>query len=231
MMPCVRSRNPLVLAVLLGVLACTPAVGAARPALTTDARCYLQGAPLQLTAAGLTPRTPLTVALDGRTLSYRDGTAPETDVAGMFESSFATPALAPGVAQQRHVLAVADGRHRPRTRFTVSRPTGGDFQPSSGNPRTLRARFSVWGFALVGGVAQARVWLHWLDPAGSVHATAALGVTGGDCGTLTTAPRRVFPFDPEAGRWTLVLDTQRRYRMQSDGPRARIPVNVRPLPH
>ena len=231
MMPRVRSRNPLVLAMLLVVLACAPAAGAARAELTTDARCYLQGAPLRLTATGLTPHAPLTVGLDGQALSYRDGTTPTADVAGMFESSFATPALAPGIAQQRHVLAVADGRRSPRARFTVSRPAGGDFQPTSGNPRTLRARFSVWGFALVGGVSRARVWLHWIDPVGDVHASAALGVTGGDCGALTTTPRRVFPFDPAAGRWTLVLDTQRRYRVQSDGPRARIPVHIRPLPH
>ncbi len=229
-MPNVRSRNPLVLAALVATLACA-STAAHAATLTTSARCYLQGAPLQLTAEGMAPTAPLTVALDGRTLSYGDGTTPTSDVAGMFESSFATPALAPGVAQQRHVLAVTDGRRRPRTRFTVSRPAGGDFQPSSGTPRTLRARFSVWGFALVGGVARAHVWLHWLDPAGAVHATAALGVTGGDCGTLTTTSRRVFPFEPVAGRWTLVLDTQRRYRVQSDGPRARIPVHVRPLPH
>jgi hypothetical protein len=241
MMPGVRSRHPpLPRAALAAALACLLAAsaparaGAPQATLGTDAHCYRQGAPLRLTAAGLTPDAPLTVALDGQALSYRDGSTPTADDAGAFQSSFATPALGPAVEQQRHLLVVSDGTHRPRARFTVTRPPGAKFEPSSGDPRTLRARFSVWGFALPsagGGLTPpgARVWLHWLDPAGKVRANAALGVTGGDCGTLTTAPRRVFPFDPQAGRWVLVLDTRRRYRVQADGPRAKIPVHVRAL--
>jgi hypothetical protein len=234
MMPRVRSCHPpLRRAAIGGVLACTLVLAAASSALaaaatlTTDAHCYLQGAPLRMTANGLTPRAPLTVALDGQTLSYGDGSKPVADDAGSFASSFATPVLAPNVAQQRHVLAVSDGRRRPKARFTVTRPTGADFQPSSGNPRTLRARFRVWGFALVGGANRVPVWLHWVSPAGRVRQSASLGTTGGDCGTLATAPRRVFPFAAEAGRWVLVLDTQRRYRVQTSGPRAKIPVHVR----
>ena len=237
MMPRVWSRHPPLRRAAIGAaLACALTLTAASSALaapatlTTDARCYLQGAPLRMTANGLTPDAPLTVALDGTQLSYGDGSTPTADAAGSFASSFATPALAPGVAQQRHVLAVGDGRQRPKARFTVTRPTGADFQPSSGNPRTLRARFKVWGFALVGGASRVPVWLHWVSPAGRVRQSAALGTTGGDCGTLTTAPRRVFPFDAEAGRWVLVLDTQRRYRVQTSGPRAKIPVHVRSIP-
>lgn len=211
------------------MLAVASPVLAAPATLTTDARCYLQGAPLRMTANGLAPEAPLTVALDGQALSYGDGSKPVADVAGSFAGSFATPALAAGVAQQRHVLAVGDGRQRPKARFTVTRPTGADFQPSRGNPRTLRARFKVWGFALVGGANRVPVWLHWVSPTGSVRQSALLGTTGGDCGTLTTASRRVFPFDAEAGRWVLVLDTQRRYRVQTSGPRAKIPVHVRSI--
>ncbi|HZV74291.1 MAG TPA: hypothetical protein VFF79_11300 [Conexibacter sp.] len=236
-MPRVWSRHPPVRRAAIGValtcllaLAAAAGAAAARAAtLTTDAHCYLQGAPLRMTAGGLAPKAPLTVALDGRALRYRNGSTPTADDAGTFGSSFATPALAPGVAQQRHVLAVGDGTHRPQARFTVTRRAGASFQPSSGNPRTLRARFTVWGFALGGGVTTAQVWLHWVDPTGKVRTSAAIGTTGGDCGALTTAPRRVFPFDPEAGRWVLVLDTHRRYRVQTSGPRAKIPVHVRPL--
>ncbi|MFL5818570.1 MAG: hypothetical protein ACJ76L_13340 [Conexibacter sp.] len=230
------SRHPLLRRAAIGAaLAYALALAAASPVLaapatlTTDARCYLQGAPLRMTANGLTPNAPLTVALDGTQLSYGDGSTPTADAAGSFVSSFTTPVLAPGVPQQRHVLAVGDGRRRPKTRFTVTRPEGGDFQPSSGNPSTLRARFRVWGFALSAGAERVSVWLHWVSPSGRVRRSAALGNTGGDCGALTTAPRRVFPFDAEAGRWVLVLDTSRRYRVQTNGPRAKIPVHVRPV--
>jgi hypothetical protein len=169
------------------------------------------------------------VSLDGQALRYRDGSTPRADEAGTHASSFAVPALTAGLNQQRHVLGVDDGTTRVRTRFTVTRPAGADFAPKNGDPATLRVRFSLWGFALASG-RNARAWLHWVGPAGRSRKTVALGVTQGDCGTLLSAPRRVFPFAAEAGRWTLTIDTERRYRMQIDGPRAKIPVHVRSLP-
>jgi hypothetical protein len=225
-----RVRSPLALpgVVLAAAFACLAPAVAAAATLTTDARCYAQGAPLQMTAAGLTPRAPLTVALDGTALRYSDGSTPTADDAGNFSSSFATPGLGPGITQQRHALAVDDGTQRPRTRFAVTRPAGAAFSPSEGDPRTLRARFTLWGFALA-SARNARAWLHWVDPAGKVRRNALLGMTKGDCGVLTTPQRRVFPFDPEPGRWVLAIDTQRRYRVQTDGVRAKIRVHVRPV--
>jgi len=232
-MPRAHPRNPLALGVLAAALACTPAAAAAPATLTTDARCYVQGAQLRMTAGGLQPNAPLTVALDGRQLHYGDGSTPRSDAAGSFTSAFATPLLAAGAHERRHLLRVSDGTHRPRARFTVTRPAGADFQPSSGDPRTLRARFEVWGFSITtrGDRRPLPVWLHWVNPRGKVRRSAALGTTSGDCGALTTPRRRVFPFAPEAGSWTLVVDTQRGYRVHADGPRAKIPVHVRSLPH
>ncbi|HEX7292532.1 MAG TPA: hypothetical protein VF250_15540 [Conexibacter sp.] len=226
-MPRARSRNALLLGTVAVALVCASPAAAARATLTTDARCYLQGAQLRMTASGLAPRAPLTVVLDGRELAY-GGSAPSSDAAGSFSGSFATPALAGRSVQRRHLLVVSDGTRRPRARFTVTRPAGGDFQPSSGDPRTLRARFRVWDFGSGAAHAGVSVWLHWINPRGTVSRTALIGATGGDCGTLATRPRRVFPFAPAAGRWLLVLDTHRRYRVQASGPRAKIPVHVRP---
>lgn len=222
-------RTPCSIALAGALLACVATSAAAAATLRTDARCYAQSAPVRMTADGLAPQAPLTVALDGQPLEYRDGSRPSANDAGMFASSFAAPQLAPGVSQLHHALAVDDGRQRPRTRFTVTRPPGASFAPSVGNPKTLRARFTVWGFALDSG-RNAPAWLHWIAPSGTVRASAVLGVTRGACGTLTSAPRRVFPFDPETGRWTLAIDTHRRYRMQARGPRAKISVTVRPIP-
>lgn len=233
-MPCVRVRHPRLIRVLLACSAVAVGVSAAgataqAATLTTDARCYLQGAPLRMHATGLAPNAPLTVALDGQALRYGNGATPASDAAGAFASSFAVPALAPGLEQRRHRLSVSDGTRKPRTRFTVTRPPGADFEPSSGSPQTLRARFSVWGFALNGGAPRVRVWLHWIGPHGRARANAALGMTGGDCGALTTGLRRVFPFAPAPGRWVLVFDTHRRYAVQASGPRAKIAVHVRSL--
>lgn len=205
-----------------------PTVPARAATLTTDARCYAQGEPLRLAADGLTPGAPLTVALDGRPLRYRDGSLPHADESGVHASSFLVPALAPGVNQARHVLTVDDGLSRARASFTVSRPAGATFAPRNGDPRTLRVRFRAWGFALGSGRNQ-RLWLHWIDPEGAVRRTASLGVTRGDCGHLVSARRRAFPFPVTSGRWQLVIDTSRRYRLQADGPRAKISVRIRPL--
>lgn len=203
-----------------------PAAGGAT--LTTDAHCYAQGAPLRLSASELTPGAPLTVALNGQPLRYRDGSSPAADPDGGFTSSFATPALAPGTPERRHLLTVEDGESRARARFTVTRPPGADFAPARGNPRRLRARFTAWGFALERG-RNARLWLHWIDPDGRWRKSAALGVTTGHCGRLRTPRRRVFPFVAEPGRWTLAIDARRRYRPEYGGPRATIAVQVRPL--
>jgi len=231
MMPCVRPRHPRLVSALLAAALALAAVPAAAHAatLTTDARCYLPGAPLRMTATGLTPNAPLTVALDGQALRYRNGSSPSADASGGFASSFAVPALSAGLVQRRHVLSVADGTHKPHARFTVTRPTGADFEPASGNPRTLRARFSVWGFALAGGAPRVRVWLHWIAPSGQVRKSAALGYSGGDCGALSTRARRVFPFAAAPGRWVLVFDTHAAYRTHASGPRAKISVHVRSL--
>jgi len=225
-----RVRHPLALPglVLATAFACVaPATAGVAATLTTDARCYAQGAPLKMTAEGLTPNAPLTVALDGQPLRYGNGATATANGEGGFASSFSTPALAPGVTHLRYVLSVDDGTHRPRARFTVTRSPGAAFSPSEGNPRTLRARFSVWAFALASG-RNARAYLHWVGPGGEVRKNAALGMTEGDCGTLRTRPRRVFPFAAEPGRWLLVIDTHRRYRVQTDAVRAKIPVHVRP---
>lgn len=236
-MPGVRTRHrrsrPVLPAVALAfattaVLALAAAGPASAATLETDERCYGQGDPLRLTADGLTPRAPLTVALDRQPLRYGDGSTPSADENGTFASSFTVPALTAGAEQHRHVLTVDDGTTRVRARFTVTRAPGADFAPSRGNPQTLRARFSVWGFALERG-RNARVWLHWLDPAGRLRKTALLGRTRGDCGRLVTARRRVFPFDARPGRWTLAIDTHRRYRSRASGPRAKISVHVRSL--
>jgi hypothetical protein len=175
MMPRMRLALALVLALLAALLA---AAAAAAATLTTDARCYAQGAPLKMTASGLTPDAPLTVALNGQALRYRDGSLPRADASGGFASTFSTPALLPGVTQRRHLLSVDDGTREARARFTVTRPPGADFTPSHGNPSTLRARFVVWGFALDSG-RNARAWLHWISPRRTVRKTALLGLTRG----------------------------------------------------
>jgi hypothetical protein len=215
------------LALAAGALACT-ATTASAASIATARRCYVPGAKVPATAQGFAPRTSLTVTVDGRVLRYPDGSLPSTDANGGYKNAFFAPYLKGTQTQRRIPVSASDGTSSARTSFTITRATGGDFAPSQGDPRTLKVRFSVWGFALRSG-RNARTYLHWIRPNGQLRASAGLGATRGDCGALRTRPRRIFPFAAEVGRWLLVIDTHPRYRVHAKGPGAKIPVNVRPL--
>lgn len=215
------------LALAVGALACA-ATAASAASITTAHRCYVPGAKVPATAQGFAPRTSLTVTVDGRVLRYPDGSLPVTDASGNYKNAFYAPYLAGAQTQRRIPVSASDGTNSASTSLTITRPTGASFAPAQGDPRTLKVRFSVWGFALRSG-RNARTYLHWIRPNGKVRASASLGRTRGDCGALRTRPRRIFPFAAETGRWVLVIDTHPRYRVHAKGPRAKIPVNVRPL--
>lgn len=226
-----RSRKHLAAAAVAACsagLAAVPAV-AQTAAIEVDRRCYEPGAPVSLRAVDFAPSTSLTVTLDGTVLRHRDGSLPRTNGVGLFENRFSAPGMTGRSHQRRIELDASDGTVEARTSFFVSAPPGGNFTPSRGDPRTLAVRFSVWGFALEDG-RNRRVHLHWLAPDGEVRDEAELGRTSGPCGTLTTGRRRIFPFEAERGRWTLVLDTHARYREDAEGPSAEIPVRIRQVP-
>lgn len=223
----IRSAMARIVALALagGGLLAAPADAAE---LTTDQRCYVEGTPVEMSAAGFAPRTPLTVAIDGRVLRYADGTLPATDEAGVFANRFTAPSAAadePEAVQRHVVLTADDGAAKARTRFTITRAPGADLAPSEGDPKTLRARFRVWGFALQDAPGR-MVHAHWLRPDGRWRASAAIGTVRGPCGHMRSPLRRVVPFAAEPGRWTIVLDTRRRYRANADGPRAKIRLTI-----
>lgn len=227
-------RSPLSsAAVAAAAIAAATAVPAAAQAgeIEVDRRCYEESTPVNVRALEFPPRTPLTITLDGTVLRHRDGTLPSTNSVGLFENRFSAPTVggdSSRVLQRRVALDATDGTSSASTSFWVSRPTGGDFQPSKGDPRTLAVRFRVWGFAL-GDAPNRRVHLHWIAPDGEVREDAVLGRSSGPCGTLTTGRKRIFPFAAESGRWTLVLDTHPRYRARAEGPSVRIPVRIKEM--
>ena len=99
----------------------------------------------------------------------------------------------------------------------------GDFT-AGGNPNTLRAPFELWGFAPDG--RRHIAYLHYVDPGGTVRMTVTLGRMGGQCGYLLTGRRRVFPFTPSRGTWTLQIDTRHAYARRPGGPVQRIAVRI-----
>ena len=181
-MPRVRSRHPLRRLALAACAARARDDGAPSAARgdAHDRRALLPAgrAAAHDGRAASTPDAPLTVALDGQALSYRRRLDAEPPT---------PPARSPARSRRRRSRPASrssatrspssDGTQRPRARFTVTRPAGADFQPTSGDPRTLRARFSRVGLRArrPSAVRACRCGCTGLEPGRTARASAALG--------------------------------------------------------
>jgi hypothetical protein len=194
-------------AVLAALLVAPALAGAAE--ITTDRACYLDKRGVTLSGVGFTPGAPYQVTLDGQPITGGTG---KVDPAGGVTGTF-VPRLADQgarIKQHTYTLAVQEGSNRAVTQFTVTK-FAADFAPASGNPKTLRVRFSVFGFGLA--AAKPDVYLHYVRPTGKVRKTIRLGRAKGTCGAIErTARRRLFPFEAERGNWKLQFDTSAKYR-------------------
>lgn len=196
---------------LLLTLCAAPVARAAE--VRTDRRCYADPSTrqdtVQLAGSGFAPGATAQTTLDGAAL----GTG-LVDSTGVFAAPFAAPSLdrvaGPGVYERAFTVGAADGVNAATATFTVSKLRAA-FAPTRGNPRTLRVRFTVHGFAL-SSAEPVDVYLHYVTPGGRLKRTVKLGRAVGDCGRLTTSLRRLFAFTPSRGSWRLQLDTQPSYR-------------------
>jgi hypothetical protein len=191
-----------------------------QPSVHTDRGCYLVGQRVLVTGSGFAPGRTFDVAVDGVDL----GRSTTTGI-GEFTVSLRPGGLPSGWAQHVDRVDATDGVAAAQTRFTLTRPAGFIFLTSGGNPNSLRAPLELWGFSLTG--ARRQVYLHYVSPAGQPRSTVALGRTSGQCGSLLTPKRRVFPFVPTPGRWTLQVDTRPAYLKSPGRPVARIHIQIR----
>jgi len=197
------------------VLGAAPAAAQAA-AIQVDRSCYLEDARSRVTlsGAGFTPGATYQVTLDGVALP---GGVGQVDSSGAVAGTFAAPALEDATPEQRFVLGVREGQTTVTTSFAVTTFLA-DFRPSTGDPRSLKVRFSAYGFGLVQKDPLAPVvptlFVHYVPPRGGGKArTYRLGATQGICGHIKrTRLRRLFPFAPRAGQWNLQFDTHSRYR-------------------
>jgi hypothetical protein len=203
-----------------GALPVSAAPGAAGAAIRTDRGCYRVGQKVKIAGSGFASSRRFDVAVDG--IDFGEST---TNVAGAFSSSLVPGGLGAGLAEYVHHLNATDGTLSADARFTVTRAAGARFLSTSGNPHTLRAPFEVWGFSLAG--TRRSIYLHYVAPSGRPGRSYGLGTAAGQCGYLRTRARRVFPFSPAVGTWTLQVDTSRRYLKRPKGPSTRIRVQIR----
>jgi hypothetical protein len=212
-----RTGGGAVAALALAAALMAPAANAA--SVSTDHRCYRVGQKVTLTGSGFAASRAYVVAVDDVYYGISN-----TDANGDFSVRFGPGGLGAGVPQSVDHLEATDGTSSASATFTVTRPTGARFLAKNGNPATLKAPFQLWDFSSTG--ARRSVYLHYVAPSGGASDTVLLGHTGGECGYLKTKPMRVFPFKPRLGRWTLQVDTQRRYVRRPGGPVARILVGI-----
>lgn len=198
-----------------------PPAPTSAPALRTAAACYLPHQAVNITGERFTPGMRYEVTLDRVPLG-----SGSVGADGKLSGTLPSGTLPAAGLKRRHVIAVHDGKVDAHAGFDVS-AFGANFTPSTGDPKTLRVRFSANGIGVATHVP-ARVWLHYLDPRGHLRKTLSLGLTSGPCGSLVRSPRlALFPFhNIRAGRWKLQFDLRRSYSSATQ-PRIRRLVAVR----
>ncbi|MCW3014258.1 MAG: hypothetical protein JWO02_1350 [Solirubrobacterales bacterium] len=201
----------IVLAPCLALVAAAPSAASAS-SIAVDRACYANPSQradtVRLTGVGFTPNAQYQVTLDGQPLPSGTGT---TDAAGNVTGSFTSPELDQGVREHTYKLGVQEGANAPETQFTVARLLA-NFTPASGDPKTLKVRFRLFGFGLSGTQAPP-IYVHYIRPDDKVHKTVRLGTGGGACGSIErTARRRLFPFAARRGTWHLQFDSSWTYR-------------------
>ncbi len=193
------------------LLAAAPAATAAT--LATDTRCYQETQDVVVTGTGYAPMGTVSITRDGAPF----GTA-TADATGNFQAKFAAAELGRDQRESVTSLTATDAAlNVASTRYRTTKVYA-DFDPDSGDPKTLTVRFSVNGFGLLR--RRASVYLHYISPGGKVRRDVRLGTALGTCGVIRkTRERHLFPFPAERGRWILQFDTNKKYtRATSKSP-------------
>lgn len=203
------------MAAVIAVFAAAPAQAAT---LTVEKPCYVATDPpgdLTLVGSGFTPSSLVLLSTGtitiGSAVSGPDGKfrqryqipGPPDSGAGAHESQFSFTAT--DNTDQTIVASVT---------FSTAHVFG-DYNPGDSlHPETVRVRFSAFGFGAgrAAGAQPPIVYVHYVNPRGKSRRTISLGRSSGVCGSIPkTALRRLFPFRPSRGKWTLQFDTRKKY--------------------
>ena len=206
----------IALAAVVAALSAAPAQAAT---LTVDTPCYRAAEPagdLVLAGGGFTPGGLVLIGSGDTTID-----SAVADAKGNFRLKYPIPAP-PQTGKHAHeaqftFTATDSGDATLTAAVTFSTANVfGDYNPGTSlHPETTRVRFSAFGFAvgLPATAARPKVYVHYVSPKGKVAKTALVGTATGVCGSIkATALRRLFPFAPARGRWTLQFDTRKVYK-------------------
>jgi hypothetical protein len=190
--------------------------------LATGTRCYQETQEVIVDGSGFAPSSVVTISRDDKVLG-----STTTDADGAFRNKFDTPELPEDVRERLYSISATDSTSTAQTSYRSTRIFA-SFRPRSGNPSTLKVRFSIFGFGLV--QRRAPVYLHYVRPDGTSARTIRLGTATGVCGAITqTRERRLFPFEASKGVWILQFDTRSKYEratLKRRTPWVRKPVEI-----
>jgi hypothetical protein len=213
-------RSILALVTVAATVAGAPAASAAT--IQTDTRCYQEQQEVVVRGTGFTPLSTVNVARNGKV--FASATA---DPNGAFVGKFATPVTPDDVRERLYQLSASDTINSAVTTYRSTKIFA-NFKPGSGNPATLRVRFTIHGFGLV--QRRAPVYVHYVSPKGKARRTVRLGTATGVCGRIDrTRERHLFPFEAERGTWILQFDTRKEYERATSKrrtPWVRKPVEI-----
>jgi len=201
----------------VAALTCALAVPSVAGAATVSAGggCHraAAGDEVVVTGAGFDPLSDVEVKVAGSLVA-----TDEADESGGVRVSIPVPVpplSGPMRGERAYQLSLTQGANRASTTVRVALPIA-ELGPRSGSPRSVRVRFTAIGFG-AGEETMPTVFVHYVDPAGRLKQTISLGRGAAPCGTIKRSPlRRLFPFAPRKGTWTLQLDTRRSYRRASE---------------
>ena len=203
---------------MASVVAALSAAPAQAATLTVDKPCYRAADPagdLVLVGSGFTPGGLVLLGSGDTTI----GSA-VADAKGNFRQKYQIPAP-PETGKRAHEAQFSffatDNMDQTLT-STVTFSTAnvfGDYSPDESlHPESVRVRFSAFGFGvgLAATAPRPPIYLHYVNPRGKLKRTVLLGIGAGVCGSIRRTPlRRLFPFRPTRGKWTLQFDTHKLY--------------------
>ena len=206
------ARVSLLGSVIAALLVAAPAVAGAATA-SVDRTCYPGDGSSQLvvTGTGYTANEAVQLMVGGGIVGVTTA-----DASGNVRTTFPVPAppqTGRSKNDQGYEMSLVQDALKATVPFRTARVVG-DFSPSNGRPATLRVRFSAYGFGVAtpAGQPMPNVYVHYVDPKHKVRKTISLGAGAAPCGTIAkTALRKLFPFTPRSGAWTLQFDTNPVY--------------------
>lgn len=212
----------VILSLVTFAAAASAAPAASAATLQTDTRCYQEQQEVVVRGAGFAPLATVNVARNGKVFA-----SAQADANGAFVGKFATPVTPGHVRERLYRLSATDMVNSAATTYRSTKIFA-NFRPGSGNPATLRVRFTIHGFGLVR--RRSSVYLHYVSPKGKARRTVRLGRAAGVCGRIErTRKRHLFPFRAERGQWILQFDTRSRYERATSNrrtPWVRKPVEI-----